>query len=252
MGECIIASGRSGYVAGSGGSLVNKPELDPNFPKDIVDAGIGYTYTLNCFINTYYNNCTYQWYKDDIAIEGATESTYEYTPDTKGSCEIYCIISNDIYNVSTRKATITCIGLWLIKDGQLNTNVVGGLTYINASTSNYRIYYESDCIRFYHDGVSDKSYGYLYYKFTNDVPSGYNYLYGEVMVDGWIKYQPIDGGIIYASYGDEDDRILATNIGQKEIHSIDLNGITDRRIDFGIITDSGVPVNSYIYNVWLE
>lgn len=43
---------------------------------------------------------TYQWYKDDIAIDGATESTYVPLTDEVGSSTYYCQVTNTKYGDS--------------------------------------------------------------------------------------------------------------------------------------------------------
>lgn len=51
----------------------------------------------------------YQWYRDDVALEGATEASYAVPTDERGSHTYYCVVTatKDGVSVSTRSATAT-------------------------------------------------------------------------------------------------------------------------------------------------
>lgn len=66
--------------------------------------------TLNIVISMHGNPnvYSYQWYIDGIKIDGATNESYVFTDSTSiGVKYAYCIISNEVGNVTSRTATIT-------------------------------------------------------------------------------------------------------------------------------------------------
>ena len=60
---------------------------------------------------------TYQWYKDDIAIDGANASSYTVETDFIGTTSLHCVVTNAAGYVTSRKATITTTPYYIYKDG---------------------------------------------------------------------------------------------------------------------------------------
>ena len=53
---------------------------------------------------------SYQWYLDNVAIEGATSALYTFTGTTIGTNDIYCAATNSAGTTNSATATITTLG----------------------------------------------------------------------------------------------------------------------------------------------
>ena len=86
----------------------------------------------------------FQWYKDNAKIDGATEATYKFTPDAKGSFVFFCEASNKNNtepvksNELTINVTEVCGELIKATTQQEVTGVVGGTVDTNLSKSDSR------------------------------------------------------------------------------------------------------------------
>ena len=80
-------------------------------------------------------NYTYQWYNNGTAVNGATSSSYTFTPTTVGTTTLYCKVTNSAGTVTTRTATITATGYYVIKNGISNVSVARNGVTTNASGS---------------------------------------------------------------------------------------------------------------------
>ena len=100
-------------------TVLYTPVLDENYPSDATVES-GNSVTCEAIIKEAGNPAeyTYQWYKDDIAIEGATSSTYTYETTKAGTTSLHCVVSNSVGSVTTRKATITAEYFYIFKDGK--------------------------------------------------------------------------------------------------------------------------------------
>lgn len=86
---------------------------------------------------------TYQWYKNGIAIQGATNSSYIFTPTDYGATTLYCKVTNSAGTVTSRTATINAN--YLFKAGMtsgLSTIAWKGHAYQNAKAPS--VSYKSD------------------------------------------------------------------------------------------------------------
>lgn len=106
MGECIIARSSGGTSGSENMVATNLPVLNANYPVDgyfKYNVGI----TLSCMIDMYPINCTYQWYVDDVAIEGANSDTYTFNGTNEYKTHnIFCKVSNSLGSVYSRTANI--------------------------------------------------------------------------------------------------------------------------------------------------
>lgn len=112
--------------------VICTPGLDGNYPKDAtvaVHSGVTCEVVSDGSSEPY----TYQWYKNDSAVAGATSSKYTFTPIEVGTVTVYCKVTNNAGTVTTRTATITVTGLSLFDSGNENTTLTGGWTAKTAS-----------------------------------------------------------------------------------------------------------------------
>ena len=106
------------------------PVLDENYPQDGI-AEVGSAFTSKVVIATDGNPVpTYQWYKNGVAVAGATSDTYTFTPDDVGSFTLYCEVTNAAGKVTSRTANFTT-RLYLYKAGNECTAKTGGWTSSN-------------------------------------------------------------------------------------------------------------------------
>lgn len=87
--------------------LYGTPLLNTSYPQDATVAS-GNSVTNKVEIATDGNPATYtyQWYKNGTDVEGATDSSYTFTPNDSGSTTVYCEVSNSAGTVKSRSATI--------------------------------------------------------------------------------------------------------------------------------------------------
>lgn len=97
---------------------VTKFEVDSNYPQDVTLV-VHDAVTSNVVIPDELKSvpCTYQWYKNDIAVDGATSPEYTFTPDTIGTSKLYCIVTNEVGSITSRTATITANPYYIYKEG---------------------------------------------------------------------------------------------------------------------------------------
>jgi hypothetical protein len=106
------------------------PVLDERYPQDGI-AEAGAAFTSNVVIAEPGNPApTYQWYKNGVAVTGATSDTYTFTPEDVGSFTLYCEVTNDAGKVTSRTAKFTT-RLYLYKAGNECTAKTGGWTSSN-------------------------------------------------------------------------------------------------------------------------
>lgn len=112
------------------------PVLDESYPQDGI-AEVGAAFTSKVVIATDGNPVpTYQWYKNGVAVAGATSDTYTFTPDEVGSFTLYCEVTNAAGKVTSRTANIRT-KLYLYKAGNECTWKTGGWTSNNLEYNNY-------------------------------------------------------------------------------------------------------------------
>jgi hypothetical protein len=101
------------------------PVLDESYPQDGI-AEVGVALTSKVVIATEGNPApTYQWYKDGVAVNGATSDSYTFTPDDVGSFTLYCEVTNAAGKVTSRTANFST-RLYLYKAGDECTAKTGG------------------------------------------------------------------------------------------------------------------------------
>ena len=103
------------------------PTLDSTKPANAT-IGVGKSVTLSVAISKhgYPKTYTYQWYKNGSKISGATSNSYVFVASAVGTTTFYCEVTNSAGTVKSRTATLTAV-LYLLNDGQINTNVAGDI-----------------------------------------------------------------------------------------------------------------------------
>lgn len=90
---------------------IQKPVLTANLPADVVimaNAAGQAVFSVGISSQGYPTNYTYQWYKNNSPIGGATGSSYTATGlTTQQSATFYCIVTNSAGSVQSRTATLT-------------------------------------------------------------------------------------------------------------------------------------------------
>lgn len=90
---------------------IKKPVLTANLPADVVitaSAAGQAVFSVGISSQGYPTNYTYQWYKNNSPIGGATGSSYTATGLTaQQSATFYCIVTNSAGSVQSRTATLT-------------------------------------------------------------------------------------------------------------------------------------------------
>ena len=101
------------------------PVLDASYPQDGI-AEVGVALTSKVVIATEGNPApTYQWYKNGVAVSGATSDSYTFTPGDVGSFTLYCVVTNAAGKVTSRTANFST-RLYLYKAGNECTAITGG------------------------------------------------------------------------------------------------------------------------------
>lgn len=105
------------------------PVLDASYPAN-ASVTINNSVTSKVVVSTDGNPAeyTYQWYKDGVAISGATSPSYTFTPTEIGSNTLYCEVTNAAGTVTSRTATITGTVTYLYNKGDQCTSLTNGWT----------------------------------------------------------------------------------------------------------------------------
>lgn len=104
-----------------------KPTLDASYPQDItVPAHTEITSKIIISTEGNPSNYTYQWYKNNTKVNGATSSSYTFTPTVIGTTTVYCEITNIAGTVRSRTATLTASQFYLYNSGDPKTSITGG------------------------------------------------------------------------------------------------------------------------------
>jgi hypothetical protein len=106
MGEVFLINAN-----GVGSTSGNNFTLDDNYPQDltIMESASASAGLSIVFDKGDTSACTYQWYMDNNAVNGATSNIYQYPCTVEGTHTFYCLISNGSITVQSRIATVTVI-----------------------------------------------------------------------------------------------------------------------------------------------
>ena len=87
-------------------TMYYKPVLNSSYPANqTVEYGGSASFSVNISTAGNPSTYTYQWYKDNAAISGATGSSYTASGWSSGSYTIYCAVTNSAGTVNSRAAT---------------------------------------------------------------------------------------------------------------------------------------------------
>ena len=113
----------------------------PNITKDlrsVYSGNVGTPITLSITAEHAYS---YQWYKDDAEIDGATSSSYVYTPTATGSAEFYCVATNSnatgTKTAASTTATVTAEAALHGETISWTTNTSASNEYQNSYSTTY-------------------------------------------------------------------------------------------------------------------
>lgn len=94
------------------------PTLNVSYPEDTT---VEFDESITCKVEIEAHGIpetyTYQWFKDGIAVDGATDPIYTFAPYVVGTVEVYCQVTNDAGTVTSRTATITSRDVYLFLNG---------------------------------------------------------------------------------------------------------------------------------------
>ena len=108
-------------------NVMHPPVLDDAYPKDITVDAAETSVTLEVVVteNVSDGECTYQWYYDGNAIDGATDRIY-IRPAVFGTHNVYCIVTNQAGSTFSRTAAVTANGVYLYRLGDTCDAITGG------------------------------------------------------------------------------------------------------------------------------
>ena len=96
---------------------------------------------------------SYQWYKDDVAIEGATAATYSYTAAAAGTVNIKCVASNTYGDTPSKVCAVTATAP--ANPPVITTNLEAAYNVIKGQTQELSIVAEdASSYQWYLDGVA--------------------------------------------------------------------------------------------------
>ena len=160
------------YIVGSGDRFLAGLEFDfadattaPTFTTDLsatadVTVGVAETFTVDTD-----NATSYQWYKDDAEIEGATGKTYSYTAAAAGTVNIKCVASNKIGSTNSNVCAVTATAP--ANPPVITTNLEAAYNVIKGKTQVLSIVAETAAsYQWYLDGVAVEGATSASYTFT--------------------------------------------------------------------------------------
>ena len=109
----------------------------PNITKDLRSVYAANVGTPTILSITAEHAYSYQWYKDDAEIDGATSSSYAYTPTAVGSAEFYCVATNS--NASGTK-TATSATATVTAEAALHGETISWTTNTSAANEYQNTY----------------------------------------------------------------------------------------------------------------
>lgn len=103
------------------------PILDPAYPQDVSVTKVGTSATFQVVIakDGIPDEYTFQWYYDDVAVDGATGINYTRAAAI-GTHKVHCMVTNKAGSVKSRTATVSATILYLYNSGDLCTAATGG------------------------------------------------------------------------------------------------------------------------------
>lgn len=137
------------------------PILNFNYPEDAT-VTLGNSITNKIMVSSDGNpmSYTYQWYENDVAVNGATDSTYNFTPFNFGTTSIYCKVTNSAGTVTSRTATITVNEAYLYQNGNINAITGGFEAYAYRPSIHDEGTLSKPTVRINSDSIELEAYGY--------------------------------------------------------------------------------------------
>lgn len=120
------------------GQANKTPVLDENYPADVtINDGSTTSATFKVAIaeNGRPSEYTYQWYVDDVPVDGATGTSLVLSDLIKAATKkVYCLVTNKAGVVQSRTATLSVKHTLLYKNGTRYDDVTGG--FVTAAKKN--------------------------------------------------------------------------------------------------------------------
>lgn len=165
---CAVTNKAGTVVSRKANLTVNKlPVLVENYPAD-ASAIIAKTAEFKVTVSEdgYPNEYAYQWYVDEKAVAGATESTYTRTAPAVGTEKIHCVVTNNAGSVQSRVATFTITKEDIVVNGIFADGSTWG-TYLSGGAGSITYNSEWGSLRLYVDGArSGYAWSNKQYDFT--------------------------------------------------------------------------------------
>lgn len=108
-------------------TLLSVPVLNSSYPADAtVTVKNSVTVKVSIATEGFPKSYSYQWYQGGSKVNGATASSYTFTPSSIGTMSVYCVVTNVAGSVQSRTAKITVNPLYLYNPGNECSSVTGG------------------------------------------------------------------------------------------------------------------------------
>lgn len=134
--------------------IVNKlPVLNASYPADAsVTIAKPATFSVSIAEHGYPTNYRYQWYVNNVAVEGATDPSYTHirTREGVGTDWIYCSVMNDAGFVHSRAAVYEASREFIVRDGAFTDGGTWG-TYLSGGDG--QVTQENWCLYMFCDGM---------------------------------------------------------------------------------------------------
>ena len=161
-----------------------KPVLDSTYPKDLtvqVTKEASFEVKISTAGNP--NSYQYQWYKDDIAVTGATNAIYKFNASTKtlDGSRYHCVVTNSAGSVTSRDAVLT-----VLYPAEIDPNTPEDVTVIAGNDATFKV-------TLFIEGTSTPTY--QWYKNTTNANSSGTAIAGATKATYTIPGEQVTEGI---------------------------------------------------------
>lgn len=188
-------------------SMNNVPVLISSLPAD-ASPSVGESVTVEVKIEAHGTPAeyTYQWYENDVPIDGATSATYTKENLALGTYNLCCKVTNAAGTTTSRVAVVTVNSLYLYKNGKL------GYTWKTAAKK----IEDNDNADSTAPTITTDSNGIMRVRQTASYAGGIAYISDKIDLS---KFRTLEfNGVMHSAHGDRDSgygaRLIAwTSIG---------------------------------------